>query len=80
MNNSKLIYSILGIVIIVLIWTFGSVFLPEKIPTISVVFASIKVDFINVHLPNILITAKIAMIGLLLALIISFSIVFIINN
>ncbi len=79
MNKLNLIYSIFGIVFIIFIWLTGSYILPEKVPNILDVITSLKTDFFNTHLPNVLITAKIAVIGLFLALIVSLFIVFIIS-
>jgi len=79
MNKFKFLYSIIGIISIFLIWEIGNYIIPEKVPKIYDVISSLNDDFINAHLPNLLITAKIAVIGLFFALLVSLVIVFIVS-
>lgn len=57
-------------------WIFGNNLYPDKIPSIYSVVKSIFINFQEIHLVNLLETAKVSSLGILIAVLFSFIIIF----
>lgn len=77
--SKHLIFWAIGILFILGIWFFGHNLYPEKIPEIKKVCLSILNNFKHTHRENLIETAKVAFLGLILSVLFSFLIIFLIG-